>query len=201
MESYLLHFSCWAICNCCFSVVRKGPVHIFRLWVTNLLSTPQICNVTSVIARFPCMCWSISGFLFYSIVLSYIPQWISHFISHLLFSCSVESNSLWPHWLQHPRLPCPSLSPRLCSNSYPLSQWCHPNISSFFIPFSCFQSFPASRSFPMSQLFASGGQSIRASASVSVPPMNIQDWFPLALTGLVSLQSQGLSNVFSNSTV
>ena len=110
------------------------------------------------------------------------------------------SNSLRLHGLQHARLSCPSPSPRACSNSCPLSQWCHPNISSSVIPFSsCLQSFPALGSFSMSQLFASDGQSIRAPASVL--SMNIQDYFPLGLTGLISLQSKGLSRVFSNTTV
>ena len=119
-----------------------------------------------------------------------------------LFSHSIMSNSLRPHELQHTRLPCPSLSPRVCSNSCPLSQWCHPTISSPVIPFSsCPQSFSASGSFPMSQLFASGGQSIGVSASASVLPMNIQDWFPLEWTGWISLQSKGLSRVFFNTTV
>ena len=104
------------------------------------------------------------------------------------FSCSVVSNSLWPHGPQHARLPCPSPSPGACSNSCPSSQWCHPTISSSVIPsYSCLQSFPASGSFPMSQFFASGGQSIGISASASVLPMNVQDWFPLRLTGLFSL--------------
>ena len=95
-----------------------------------------------------------------------------------LFNCLVLSDSLWPHGLQNARLPCPSPSPGACS--YPSSQWCHPTISSSVIPFSShLQSFPASGSFPMSQLFSSGGQSIGASASSSVPPINIQDWFPL----------------------
>ena len=102
----------------------------------------------------------------------------------LLFSCSVVSDSLQPHGLQHSRHPCPSPSPRVCSNSCPLSQLCHPTISSSVIPFSFrLQSFPATGSFPMSRFFASGGQSIGASASASVLPMNIQDWFPLG--GLV----------------
>ena len=95
------------------------------------------------------------------------------------FSHSVVSDSLWLHELQHVRLPCPSPTPRACSNSWPLSRWCHPTISSSAIPFSsCLQSFPASGSFPMSQFFTSGSQRIRASASVSSLPMNIQDWFP-----------------------
>ena len=112
------------------------------------------------------------------------------------------SYSLWPHGLQHAMLPCPSLSPGICSNSCPLSQWCHSTISSSVIPFSsCLQSFPASGSFPLSQLFASGGQSIEASTSAPVLPMNSQGWFPLGLTGLISLQFKGLSRVFSNTTV
>ena len=99
------------------------------------------------------------------------------------------SNSLWPHGLQHARLPCPPPTPRACSNSCPLSQWCHPAISSSVIPFSsCLQSFPASGSFQMSQLFASGGQSTGVSASASVLSMNIQDRFPLGLTGWISSQ-------------
>ena len=115
---------------------------------------------------------------------------------------SVVSNSLQPHGVQHARLPCPSLSPRACSNSCPWSHWCHPTIASSVIPFSsCFQSFPASESFPVSQFFPSGGQSIGASASASVLPVDIQDWFPLGLTGLISLLSKRLSRVFSNTTV
>ena len=121
-------------------------------------------------------------------------------LTSLLFNHQVVSDSLRPHWLQHTRLPCTSLSPKVCSNSCSLSRWCHPTISSSVIPFpSCFQSFPASGSFPMSQPFASGGQSIGASASVL--PMNTQGSFPLGLTGLISLKSKGLSRVFSNTTV
>ena len=109
----------------------------------------------------------------------------------LSFSLSVVSDSLWPHGLQNASLPCPSLSPGVCSNSCPLSQWCHPTISYSVIPFSsCLQSFPALRSFPMSELFTSGGQSIGASASVL--PMNIQGWFPLGLTCLIPLLPKGL---------
>ena len=109
------------------------------------------------------------------------------------------SSSLWPHAQQHARPPCPSPTPRIYSNSYPLSRWCHPTISSSVIAFSsCFQSFPASGSFPVSQFFALGGQSIGVSASASVLPMNIQDWFPLGWTSWLSLESKGLSRVFSN---
>ena len=118
----------------------------------------------------------------------------------LLFSCSAVFHSLWTHGLQHAGLPYPSPSPRVCSSSYPLSQWCYLTISSSVIPFSCLQSCPASGSF-LSQLFTSGGQNIGASASVSILPMNIQDWFPLWLTGLISLQSKGLPRVFFNTTV
>ena len=103
------------------------------------------------------------------------------------------SNSLWPHELQHTKLPCPSLSPRVCSNSCQLCRWCHPTISSSASPFSsCPQSFPASRSSPMSWVFTSGGQNIGAPASAWVLSMNIQDWFPLGLTVLISLFSKGL---------
>ena len=120
----------------------------------------------------------------------------------LLFSCSVVSDSLQPQGLQHTRLPCPSPSPGACPNACPLSRWCHPTISSSVVPFSsCLQSFPASGSFLMSQLFESHGRSIGASASASALPMNIQDWFPLGLTSLISLQAKGLSRVFSNTTV
>ena len=122
--------------------------------------------------------------------------------SSVQFSSSVVSNSLWPHGLQHTRRPCLSPTPGTCSNSCPLSRWCHPTISSSVVPFSShFQSFPASGSFQMSQFFASGGQSIGVSASTSVFPMNIQDWFPIGWTGWISLQSEGLSRVFSNTTV
>ena len=122
--------------------------------------------------------------------------------SSVQFSRSVVSNSLWPHESQHTRPPCPSLTPGVHPNSCASSRWCHPAISSSVIPFSsCPQSLPASESFPMSQLFASGSQSIGVSASVSVLPMNTQDWSPLGWTGWISLQSKGLTRVFSNTTV
>ena len=114
-----------------------------------------------------------------------------------LVTRSCVSDSLWPHCSA--RLPFPSSSPRACSNSCPLSQWCHPAISSSVVPFSsCLQSFPASGSFPVSQFFASGGQRISASALASVLPKSIQDWFSLGWTGWISLQSKGLSRVFSH---
>ena len=123
-------------------------------------------------------------------------------VASVQFSPIVMSDSLRPHELQHTRPPCPSPTPGVHSNSCPLSPWCHPTISSSVIPFSsCLQSFPASGSFQMSQFFTSGGQSIGVSASTSVLPRNIQDWFPLGWTGLISLQSKGLSIVFSNTTV
>ena len=113
------------------------------------------------------------------------------------FSCSVVSDSLRPHGLQHTRLPCPSPTPGAYSNSCPSCRWCHPTTSFSVIPFSsCLQSFPASGSFPMSWFFVSGGQSIGVSASASVLPMNTQDWFPLGWSGWISLQSRGLSGVF-----
>ena len=123
-------------------------------------------------------------------------------LSLFQFSSPVLSDSLWPHGLQHAWPPCPSPTPRVYSNLCPLSWWCHPTISSSVIPFSfSLQSFPESGSFQMSQLFASGGQSIGVSASASVLPMNIQDWFPLEWTVWISLQSKGLSRVFSNTTI
>ena len=135
---------------------------------------------------FPCL-------LTCSLALSISP------LSSVQFSCSVVSNSLWPHESQHARPPCPSPTPIVYSNSCSLSQQCHPAISSSVVPFSsCPQSLPASGSFPMSQLFAWGGQSTGVTASASVLPKNTQDWSPLGWTGWISLQSKGLSRVFSN---
>ena len=122
-------------------------------------------------------------------------------VTNSQFSHSVMSDSLQPHGLQQARLPCPSPTPRAWWNSRPSSQWCHPTTFSFVTPFfSRLQSFPASGSFQMSQFFTSGGQSIGVSASTSVLPMNIRDWFPLELTGWIFLQFKGLSRVFSNTT-
>ena len=127
---------------------------------------------------------------------------LSSCVPSVQFSRSVVSNSLQPHGLQHTRPPWPSPTPGVYPNSCPLSRWCHPTISSSVVPFSsCPQSFPASRSFQMSQLFASGGQNIGVSASTSVLPMNTEDWSPLGWTGWISLQSKGLSRVVSNPTV
>ena len=132
-----------------------------------------------------------------SVILNFMPKHIS-----VQFSHSVVSDSLWPHEPQHARPSCPSPTPRVYPNSCPLSQWCHPTISSSVVPFSsCLQSFPTSGSFQMSWLFSSGGQNIGVSASTSVLPMNTQDWSPLGWTGWISSQSKGLSRVFSNTTV
>ena len=123
-------------------------------------------------------------------------------VGSVRFSSSVMSDSLGPHGLQHASLPHPSPTPGASSNSCPSSQWCHPTISSSVVPFSsCLQSFPSSGSFPVTQFFASGGQSIGASTSALVLPMNIQDWFPLGLTGLIFLQSKGFSRILSSITV
>ena len=140
-------------------------------------------NTICICYKFSNICW----ILFYGLIHGKFNQ----------FTHSVMTNSSQPHGLQHTRVPCPSPTPRPCSKSCPSSQWCHPTISSFVVPFSsCLQSFAASGSFPMSQFFTSGNQSNGASASVSIVPMNIQDWFPLGLTGLISLQFKGLSRVF-----
>ena len=134
--------------------------------------------------------WQQRSYLFGSLLLS-LGQ----------FCRSVVSNSLRPHGLQHPRPPCPSPTPRVYSDSCPLSQWCHPTVSSSVFSSSHLQSFPGSGSFQISQFFTSGGQSSGASASTSVLLMNTQDWFPLGWTGWISSQSKGLSRVFSNTTV
>ena len=145
-----------------------------------------------------------TAFLIYIKVISPAPKTIPGKcgFNSVLFSRSVMSDSLRPHEPQHARPPCPSPTPRVHPDSRPSSQWCHPTISSSVVPFSsCPQSFPASGSFPTSQFFASCGQSIGASASALVLPMNIQDWFILGWTGLISLQSNRLSRVFSKTTV
>ena len=135
-------------------------------------------------------------------VYMYMTVCAGSLVQSVQFSCSVVSDSSRPRGPQHARPPCPAPIPGVYSNSCPLSQWCYPTISSSVVPFSsCLQSSPASGSFQMSQLFASGGQSIGVSASTSVLPMNTQDWSPLGWTGWISLQSKGLSRVFSNTTV
>ena len=170
---------------------------------------PTPCNLTDCrMPRFLSLTISQSLLKFTSIESvrpsNYVTLWcyllLMPSVSH--FSHSVVSNSLWPHGLQYTRPPCPSPTPGVYSNSYPLSQWCHPTISSSAVSFfSHFQSFPASGPFQMSQFFSPGGQSIGVSASAPVLKMNIQDWFPLGWTGWISLQSKELSRVFSNTTV
>ena len=136
------------------------------------------------------------------LLISWLQSLSSVTFSSVQFSHSVVSDSLRPHGLQHTRPPCPSPTPRVYTNSCPLSRWCHPTISSSVVPFSShLQSFPASGSFQISQFFTSGGQSIGVSASTSVIPMNTQDWSPLGWTYWISLLSSGLSKVFSNSTI
>ena len=179
-----------------------GVRGLFQLWwVKTRFTATQTSHMnsscSSALLR-NSSCWA-------NMSVCFIPQWMSRigpWLSSVQFSHSVMPDPLWPHGLQHARLPCSSPTPRAYSNSCPLSRWCHPTISSSVIPFSShFQSFSASGSFQMSQFFASGGQSIGVSASVSVLPMNIQDWFPLEWTGWIPLLSKGLSTVFSNTTV
>ena len=149
-----------------------------------------------------CFClWLIFHCLYVpQLLYPFICRWTSRLLS-VQFSHFVISDSLWPHGLQHPGLPV-STTPAVYSHSCPLSQWCHPTISSSVVPVSsCPWSFSAPGSFQMSQLFTLGGQSIGVSASTSALPVNIQGWFPLGWTGWISLQSKGLSRVFSNTTV
>ena len=141
-------------------------------------------------------------FLYVCMVIDNNCTYCGDYVVVVVFGHSVMSNSLLPHGLQHARLPWPSLSPRVCSNSCPLSRWCHPTISSSVIPFFSFlHSLPASVSFPMSQFFASGGQSIEASASAPALQMHIWGWFPLELTGLKSLLCKELPRVFTSTTI
>ena len=155
-----------------------------------LLFLILIADDTATEVKWPYILWYIAT----------LPgTYLKSFNETVQFSHLVVSSSLRPHGLQPSRPPCPSLTARVYSNSCPLSQWCHPTISSSVVPFSsCLQSFPATGCFQMSQLFASGGQSIGDSASMSGLPMNIQDWFPLGWTGWISLQSKGLLRVSSN---
>ena len=167
-----------------------------HFWPEPAFSFQSVRAVTVLITYMPLRRWR--G----SIPFSSLPIWLFLFISSVRFSCSVVSDCLQPHGLQHARPPCLSPTPRACSNSCPSHQWCHPTISSSVVPFfSRLQSFPVSGSFSMSQLFASGGQRIGASPSASVCPMNIQGLFPLVLTGLISWQSKGFSRVFVSTTV
>ena len=183
-------------------ITDKGPTRSRVNWYTwgensplflSLNFTTDLLKVKNLEMKI-CFC-----FLIY-----YKHRWLLHLYvdNSVQFSHSVVADSLWPRGLQHTRPPCPSPTPKVYSNSCLLSWWCHSAISSSVSPFfSRIQSFPASGSFPMSQFFASSGQSIGASASASVLPVNTQDWSPLGWTGWISLQSKGLSRVFSNTTV
>ena len=167
---------------------------------TCLTKSVEKCNRKKYAKLFIAWC---STVLFIAMALYTQEAYLLHSsFSSVQFSCSVMSNSLWPHESQHARPPCPSQTPGVHSDSRPLSQWSHPAISSSGIPFSsCPQSLPASETFPMSQLFAWGGQSTGVSASASFPPKKCQGWSPSEWTGWISLQSKGLSRVFSNTTV
>ena len=194
----------------CYSFITSLILNPFKcllilLWLFNNHAWRAIfigigsCIAFLILLLLPILCGSV-----FLKCPSFGAYWQGLDTSHtfLLFSCSVVSDFLQRHGLQHARLPCPSLSPVTCSYSYPLSWRRHPAISSSVIPFSsCLQSFPASGSFQMSQFFTSGGQCIEVSASASVLPMNIQDWFPLGWTGWISLQFKGLSRVFPNTPV
>ena len=185
---FCIHFSWLVQMQLCFIVVVFFLILIisFKIcvqpWTSLILPHIETCTWTQVL-------------------LLYL-SWFFNSLSFKLFS-SVLSDSLWSHGLQYARLPCLSPTPRSCSNLCPSSWWCRPTISSSAVRFSsCLQTFPSSESFLRSQFFASGGQSIGVSSSASVLPMNIQDWFPLGLTGLISLQSLGLSKrVYSDTTV
>ena len=172
---------------------KNSPHRLENLWLTdsNILLIWKINMFTQHL--FPVDSWLSPNLK---------PAWLRS-REHFQFSWVQSLSHVWlqSHGLQHTRLPCPSPTPRVYSNSSSSSWWCHPTISSSVVPFSCLQSFPSSQSFQMIQFFASGGQSIGVSASTSVLPMNIQDWSPLGWTGWISLQFKGLSRVFSNTTV
>ena len=205
-------------CRCEHITFKHHPSKCSK-WVARLLMWLQRDNTTtSFIAAITIL--RFGGRLYFSfdvdiLVLSYSVAncnpvtiyWCDNYynlknMDSVQFSCSIMSDSLRPHESQHARPPCPSQTPGVYSNSCPLSRLCHTAISSSVVPFSSRpQSFPASGSFPTSQLFASGGQSIGVSASASVLPMNTQDWYPSGWTGWISLQSKGLSRIFSNTTV
>ena len=195
-------------CGCVSSSIKgPEPVPSNQVWVTLqlvfcllLLMIPQLyClppPLPSPVSNSSCLfTWCQPLDASYCTVLLYFSRY------YCCCSAAQSCLTLWPHGLHQAKLLCPSPSQRVCSNSCPSSWWCHPTISSCVVPFSsCLQSFPASGSFQMSLFFTSGGQSIGASASTSVFPVNIQDWFSLGLTGLISLWSKGLSRVFSSTT-
>ena len=173
---------------------------VFRLFIVNSLKEVQILFLSEVLS----LLWfiHIRKICPYVALTAHLSSRAAIALYSAQFSCSVMSYSLWPHVLPHARLSCPLPTLGTYSNSCPLTWWCHQTISSSVIPFSSsLQSFTASGSVLMSHFFASGGHSIGTSASASVLPMNIQDWFPLGLTGLISWESKGLSRVFYNTTV
>ena len=185
----------WKTCQTCETSIKSrslGMVHLKHIWGTFEAHLKPIWSTHGSdlgTGLLYCFIWRLTS-----------RSTTVRYFQFSQFRRSVVSDSLWP--LQHARPPCPSPNPGVYPNSRPLSQWCHPTISSSIVPFSpCFQSFLASGSFPMSQFFASSGQSIRVSASLSVLPMNIQDWFPLWWAGFISLQFKGPWRVFSNTTV
>ena len=198
-----MHFS---IC-CCFCVYKLGLFYKVEVSFIDCLASPKYFQHRKGMINAESGLY-LPIFILDRLVSSksdrkrfYFP-WCIIMNSSVQFTHSVMSDSLQRHGLLYSRPPCPSPTPRVYSNSCPLSQWCHPIISSSVIPFSsCLQSFPASGSFQMSQLFTSGGQSIGVSASASVLPVNIQDWFPLGWTGQISFLSKRLSRVFFNTTV
>ena len=170
---------------------------VFPILFFSSVSLP--CSFKKTFISLPAILWN-SAFSWVYFSLSPLP--FSSLLSSVQFSRSIVCDSLWPHELQHARFPCPAPTPGACSNSCPSSQWCHPTISSTVVPFSsCRLSFLASGSFPMSHFFTSSSQSIGVSASTSVLPVNIQDWFTLGWTGWISLLAKGLSRVFSNTMV
>ena len=173
-----------------------------RQWKSSLLTLQNVGNIEINLKPY-CRRTDCNSVIIYSMSFSSsFINFLSLYYHISQFSCSVVSDSLWPHDSQHARPPCSSQTPRVYSNPCPSSRWCSPAISSSVVPFSsCPQALPASGSFPMSQLFESGGQSTGVSASASVLPMNTQDWSPLGWTGWISLQSKGLSRGFSNTTV
>ena len=173
-----------------------------RQWKSSLLTLQNVGNIEINLKPY-CRRTDCNSVIIYSMSFSSsFINFLSLYYHISQFSCSVGSDSLWPHDLQHARPPCSSQTPRVYSNPCPSSRWCHPAISFSVVPFSSSpQSLPASGSFPMSQFFTSGGQSIGVSASASVLPMKTQDWSTLGWTGWNSLESKGLSRVFSNTTV
>ena len=192
------------------SVSHSNPIRwicaICFLWQCIYMYThthKRICILTqgtlkSLHARKLLGSWYLFWYYWKAKELRFSESLFSNHCKSIQFSHSVTSETLQPNGLQHTRLPCPSPAPRAYSNSCPSSQWCYLTISSSVVPFSCLQSYPASGSFQMNQLFTSGGQSIGVSASASVLPMNSQDWFPLERTGWISLQSNGLLSLLQH---